>query len=197
MPHPSETDLALYAGNDLGRMARLRVDWHLRTCGKCQQEVTEFSSLRADTMRGAPEPEVNWDRLAAEMKANIRLGLAAGECITPVPQKYRTHSPWAWATLVAAGLITVAAGSSVWLNHSWSEKVEGAGSTPTLASVAPDLMLEFTSKGIQFRNGEVTNELQNNNRGSVENSISTQGVVASTYIDRDTGVVTTNCIYGQ
>jgi len=78
MHHPNESDLALYAGNDLSRFARLRVDWHLRTCGKCQQEVTEFSSQRAETLRNAPEPEVNWDRLAAEMKANIRLGLEAG-----------------------------------------------------------------------------------------------------------------------
>ena len=113
MHHPNESDLALYAGNDLDRLARLRVDWHLRTCGKCQQEVTEFSSLRADTVRNAQEPDVNWNRLAAEMKANIRLGLEAGECIAPVQAKYRTHPRWAWATLATAALIAIAAGSEV------------------------------------------------------------------------------------
>ena len=37
--------------------------------------------MRAILPELAETPEISWNRLAAEMKANIRLGLAAGECV--------------------------------------------------------------------------------------------------------------------
>lgn len=195
MHHPNESDLALYAGNDLGRLARLRVDWHLRTCGKCQQDVTDFSSLRAETRRNAPEPNVNWDSLAAEMKANIRLGLEAGECIAPLQSSHRANSPWAWAALATAALIVIAAGGEVWINHPWSaaspEKTELAGMPPL-----EDAVLEVKDSGIQMRDGEsVVSELQNNSRGDVVYSVNAQGGVGASYVDNKTGMVTVNTIY--
>ena len=197
MHHPNESDLALYAGNDLGRLARLRVDWHLRTCGKCQQEVTDFSSLRAETVRNASEPDVNWDRLAAEMKANIRLGLEAGECIAPLQARHRAHSPWTWAAVATAALVVIAAGGEMWINHPWSlgtppgEPVNTAG-MPSLA----DVVLESKDSGIQMRDGEtVVSELRNNSRGDVVNSVNAQGSVGASYVDSKTGMVTVNNIY--
>ena len=203
MYHPNEGDLALYAGNDLSRLARLRVDWHLRTCGKCQQEVTEFSSLRADTVRNAPEPAVNWDRLAAEMKANIRLGLEAGECIAPVQVRHRRQSPWAWAALTTAALMVAAAGSEIWINHPWSPGIlpDGSPGKTTLAGMPPllDVVLEAKDSGIQMRDGEaVVSELRSNSRGSrgdVVYSVNAQGGVGARYVDRETGMVTVNNIY--
>jgi hypothetical protein len=198
MHHPNETDLALFAGNDLGRLARLRVGWHLRTCGKCQQEVTEFSSLRAETVRNAPSPDVNWDRLAAEMKANIRLGLEAGECIAPLQSRQRAHSPWAWVAFATAALMAVAAGGEIWINHQWSAN----GTAPAVASVVPlpqEVVLEVRDSGIQMRDGDsVTNELRNNNRGAVVHTVNAQGGVGARYVDRETNMVTVNNIsYGQ
>jgi hypothetical protein len=200
MHHPSETDLALYAGNDLSRLARLRVDWHLRTCGKCQQEVTEFSSLRAETVRSAAEPNLNWNRLAAEMKANIRLGLEAGECIGPVPTRRTIPSRWAWATLATAALIAIAAGGEIWINHPWSMTAGNvaSNSTPAAASLfsSQEIVLEFKDSGIQMRDGDsVTNELRNNNRGAVMYSVNAQGGVGASYVDKETGMVTVNNIY--
>ena len=206
MHHPSETDLALYAGNDLGRFARLRVDWHLRNCGKCQQEVTEFSSLRAESVRNAFEPDVNWTRLAAEMKANIRLGLEAGECIAPFQGTHRLRSPWAWAAVTMAALIAATAGGEIWVNHPWTASHSGIASNAasSAASVAtPEVVLEFKDSGIQMRDGNsVTSELRNNNRGEnrgeVVYSVNAQGGVGATYVDRETGMVTVNSIsYGQ
>jgi hypothetical protein len=199
--HPNESDLALYAGNDLGRIARLRVDWHLRSCGKCQQEVTDFSSLRAETVRTASEPEVNWDRLAAEMKANIHLGLEAGECIAPVQSRHRPQSPWAWATLATAALIAIAAGSEVWINHPWSPA--NPADAPVLAGMPPleDVMLEVTDSGIRMRDGEtVVSELRNNSRADIVNSVivnsvNAEGGVGASYVDSKTGMVTVNNIY--
>jgi hypothetical protein len=198
MHHPNESDLALYAGNDLSRFARLRVDWHLRTCGKCQQEVTEFSSQRAETLRNAPEPEVNWDRLAAEMKANIRLGLEAGECIA-LPQVHRGHSAWAWTALATSVMIAVAVGGEMWVRRPWS--VEPASGSAELAGMPPlqDLVLEVKGSGIQMRDGEaVVSELDSNSRGDsgdVAYTVNAQGGVGASYVDRDTGMVTVNNIY--
>jgi len=197
MQHPSETDLSLYAGNDLSRLSRLRVDWHLRRCGKCQQEVTEFSSLRAETARSAAVPDLNWDRLAAEMKANIRLGLEAGECIGHIQPRPRFQTRWGWAFAATAALIAIGAGSELWINHSgWNGATETTATA--LASFVPsqDAVLEVKDSGIQMRDGDsVTNELRNNNRGAVVYSVNAQGGVGASYVDRETGVVTINNIY--
>jgi hypothetical protein len=201
MHHPTESDLALYAGNDLPRLARLRVDWHLRTCGKCQQEVTEFSAQRVETARNAREPEVKWDRLAAEMKANIRLGLQAGECIAPVRSREPIRTSWSWAVLATAALVAIAAGGEAWLHHSGAEhQLSSAGTdSAALASETADgIVLEVKDSGIQMRNGgSVTGELRTNNRegSSVVYSVNTQGGVGARYVDRDTGYVTVNNIY--
>ena len=190
MHHPNEAELALYAGNDLGRLARIRVDWHLRTCGKCQQEVTEFSSLRAETVRNAAEPDVNWDRLAAEMKANIRLGLEAGECIAPLSIPRRGPSPWVWGALATAAMLALAAGGEIWMNHAWAPVNQAAVIPP------PELVLEAKDSGIQARDGQiVTSELHNNNRGGVVYSVDVTGRVGASYVDSETGVVTVNNIY--
>jgi hypothetical protein len=200
MHHPNESDLALYAGNDLGRLARLRVDWHLRTCGKCQQEVTDFSSLRAETVRNASEPDVNWERLAAEMKANIRLGLEAGECIAPLQARHRPPSPWTWAALATAALIAIAAGGEMWVNHPWSL---GAAAGESLAKAGmpslEDMVLVVKDRRIQMRDSEgaVVSELRNDTSGDVVYSVNAQGGVGASYVDK-TGMVTVNNIsYGQ
>ena len=197
MHHPTETDLALYAGNDLPRLARLRVDWHLRSCGKCQQEVTEFSAQRAEIARNISEPDVNWERLAAEMKANIRLGLQAGECIAPVRSREPIRTSWSWAVLATAALVAIAAGGEVWLHHtSQDRQLAVAGNLPL--DTVDGIVLEVKDSGIQMRNGDsITGELRTNNRegSSVVYSVNTQGGVGARYVDRDTGYVTVNNIY--
>jgi anti-sigma factor RsiW len=200
MHHPNETDLALYAGNDLGRLARVRVDWHLRSCGKCQQDVTEFSSMRAEAIRSAAEPEVNWDRLAAEMKANIRLGLEAGECIGPAASRSRMPSPWSWAALATAALIGIVAGGEIWINHPGSLNTASNPPAKTTAASLQEVVLEVKNSGIQMRDGDsVTSEVSNSNdRGAVVYSVNAQGGVGASYVDPDTGTATVNNIfYGQ
>ena len=81
MKHPDEATLALHAGGDLGLIARWRTNRHLSRCERCREEVAAFQGLREVLPDLAEMPEVPWNRLAAEMKANIRLGLAAGECV--------------------------------------------------------------------------------------------------------------------
>jgi hypothetical protein len=114
MKHPNRAKLALHAGDDLGPFARWRTSRHLAKCGECRAEIAAFDAVRGILPELAAIPEVPWNRLAAAMKANIRLGLAAGEYAGAVDSP-RTAPPFAWAraavafasvvVLVAAGLV--------------------------------------------------------------------------------------------
>jgi hypothetical protein len=57
---------------------------------------------------------VNWDRLSAEMTANIRVGLAAGECVAPRRRKPGSFIGWKPAA-IAAGIVCVLS-AAWWLN---------------------------------------------------------------------------------
>src|ERR1035438_5103753 len=81
MKHPNQAALALYAGGDLGFFARWRVERHLAKCEPCGEEVASFEATREIVTDLSEIPDIHWNGLAAEMKANIRLGLAAGECV--------------------------------------------------------------------------------------------------------------------
>src|ERR1700691_6346813 len=81
MTHPSQSTLALDAGKDLGWFAGRLAERHVARCRECRQAVEAFAGLHDDLVGFVAVPAVSWSRLAAEMKANIRLGLAAGECV--------------------------------------------------------------------------------------------------------------------
>src|SRR4051794_1056729 len=111
MKHPHESDLALFAGHDLGFLSEWRVSRHVARCEQCRASVDAFESARLEvTGLGELPPEIAWNRLASEMKANIRLGLAAGECVGPSEPEKRLSLPVfsGWHTLLAyAGLIAL------------------------------------------------------------------------------------------
>src|SRR5215472_3808687 len=86
MKHPDEATLALFAGEDLGVVAQWRTRRHLAGCAQCRGVVAEFAHLRREVTDLNDLPDISWNRLAAEMKANIRVGLAAGECIRDTRQ---------------------------------------------------------------------------------------------------------------
>ncbi len=82
MKHPSETQLALFAGGDLaGYWQRWAVGRHVAQCGECQVEVSglrETSGEVRSVVADLPK-DLNWNRLADDMTGNIRVGLAAGK----------------------------------------------------------------------------------------------------------------------
>src|SRR5439155_21535946 len=87
MKHPSEAMLALFAGRDLGFFARWRTGRHLAGCERCRGEIETFGGMR-DHITALDELQgISWNRLAAEMKANIRVGLEAGECVALEPSR--------------------------------------------------------------------------------------------------------------
>lgn len=92
--------------------------------------------------------------------------------------------------MATVALILVAAGGELWM-----QRVNPI--TRAAVSVADEVVLEATEKGIQMRDGaSVMNELQNNNRegGEVVYGVNSRGIGAS-YVDRETGMVTENNIY--
>ena len=91
--HVMETELALYATGDLPLWRGALVRLHMRHCDECRGLVDALRSDREELRRSADHlpsgisTDFDWDQLAAEMTANIRVGLAAGECVTPRERK--------------------------------------------------------------------------------------------------------------
>jgi len=85
--HPDEKELALYSTSDLNLVDRLRVGWHLRSCAHCAREVdTVAATVSEIRSRSEAFPAAfEWDRLAAEMTANIHLGWKP-ENVSDVPR---------------------------------------------------------------------------------------------------------------
>ena len=181
--HPSDATLALFTGGELGRLARWRVGHHLETCADCRQQVAGFSELRADVADAVELPELDWNRLAAEMKANIRLGLEAGECVSQrsVPRAIFSLRALAACTSLAALLVV-----SLLLEQP-TPRVE--------KEKAPDAtVIEASSNGIQLKQGEQGLILKNGSSRDV-NYLATGATMRARYVDSDTGQVTINNVY--
>jgi anti-sigma factor RsiW len=112
MRHPNQATLALHAGGDLDAFARWRMERHLAQCTRCRKEVSAFQSVRNSIAELAEVPELPWNLMAAEMRANIRLGLSAGECVRAAESKVSFHLGWrsvvamaSIAALIVTGMV--------------------------------------------------------------------------------------------
>lgn len=183
--HPSEPDLALFAGGELRRWSRWRVERHAAECEDCRRDISDFSALRMESGALAKLPEVSWDQLAGEMKANIRLGLEAGECVNAHPEPRMVFSPRALAACLSLAALLVA---SVFLERP----------APRVADVqTPEAVLETSGPGIQFREGAQGIVLLNRRARDVRgvNYSATGDTVRESYVDAETGLVTINNVY--
>src|ERR1035438_8891915 len=111
MTHPDQTILALYAGQDLGWLTRRRTARHLARCRECRDAAQAFASARDHLVALSELPAISWNRMAIEMKANIRLGLAEGEIGRGEP----VAGPLAWFGILsgARGLAACARGMAL------------------------------------------------------------------------------------
>jgi hypothetical protein len=184
MKHPNQATLALHAGGDLGLLARWRTERHLAHCGNCREEVAAFESLRDILPELSAAPEVPWNRLAAEMKANIRLGLSAGECV-------RTDAPLL-STRLFTGTRAIVAFASIVVLVATGLVLEGPGPRP-----APDntVIVQATRNGIQVREGGQALRLMHAGARNVMYSVGAQGSMRARYVDPETGYVTINNVY--
>jgi anti-sigma factor RsiW len=200
--HVREVELALFAAGDLTPWNRAAVRLHTANCEECSARVQAYRLDRERLKRDASEMPagVNWDRLAAEMTANIRVGLAAGECVAPRGRKRIARAWWpAAAVASAAVLLTMAAW---WLNLPASDTESLVRVMRNLAHVrtvaAKELpYVEASPSGIEVReNGSALRPLQGTALPSVV-SVSTAGSASARYIDADDQITITSVMNVQ
>jgi hypothetical protein len=206
--HTSEPDLALYASKDLPVWRKLAVAWHVRGCEECRGLVETFRRDRDGLHQAAdrlPE-DIDWDQLSAEMTANIHVGLAAGECVTPRAPRVEALAWWRPAA-AAAGILALVAGAW-WLNVPRSD-TETIGRALDMVTGQRGAVAQTTvpeDRGPMVRSSSAGVELvENGGRLGIEQSgllpamysVSTQGSASARYVDQDTGQVTITAVYVQ
>ncbi|MFM2124206.1 MAG: hypothetical protein RL328_657 [Acidobacteriota bacterium] len=206
MKHPFETELALFATGDLPFAERLKTWAHVRGCNDCRARVEAFRLDQQRWQDSANElpPGVNWDRLASEMKANIRVGLAAGECVSNGVEA-RPVSAWNWKPVaVVAGLMVVF--TAAWtvnlpssdldtIQRAWNRVRSGKAGIPVDQDSGP--VVSASSKGIEFRENGAALGVSTGKKPPVAVSVSFSGSASARYVDDDTGQVTIATVYTQ
>lgn len=193
-PHTTELDLALYAGGDLGFFARRTVTGHLEKCEECRSRHQQYLDARTHLRECTAElpSGLNWDRLTAEMTANIHLGLVAGE-IVALNHRPRQLTGWRPAMVFASALLVV-------LMAWYANRPTPAQLNAQKAAVAfdpPQVLVKATDAGIELKDhGRVLTLLHPKDR-DVAYSVSMQGSVRARYIDSESGQVTINNVYVQ
>jgi hypothetical protein len=187
--HPSETSLALYAGGDVPLLERARVAWHLRSCASCRDEVEATrEAVAALVDDGVCVPEgTNWDRLAADMTANIHVGLEAAQCVAP-PRLKPVFVGWRIAAATASVMMVLA--GAWWINPA---------PAPTYELRAPRVEIRTTSAGLELNeNGNALVLLSGRSRDAQRTIIvSAPGTLRARYVDTDTGQITINNVYSE
>ncbi len=201
--HPGETRLALYAGGDLGFWEKHRVRSHVSRCSQCRTEVRAFHSVEeAWTDQPAVTPlDANFARLAQEMTGNIRVGLAAGECIAGFEKTVAKPRPFHHAALalIAVSLIVCA---TLWLNlprrqmdHLMSALGQVQDRVRPAAPVPDVVVIEASPSSIQVKTNNHALSLLHPQSGGGTVSMNTQDSAAVRYVDADSGQVTINKVY--
>ncbi len=208
MTHPLQTDLALYSAGDLPLWRRPMMRLHVSGCEHCRSWVEAFRADRESLRELAAEMPagVNWDRLAAEMSANVRVGLEAGECVAPRVRK-PTLAP-GWRVAAAFAGVTALLGRAGGLNMPKPEtaalghvvqKIAQArpwrGGIRVLEDAGPTV--QVSAAGIQLQQNGGTLGMSQGQERPVSVSLSVQGSARARYIDSDTGQVTITGVYAQ
>ncbi len=101
--HPRETDLALFAGGELGPIARWRIERHLDKCGRCQTEVADFFHLQSDLSDLAELPAVDFQALAHRIKVAAAQAQPETEPVS-VTGWFRQPAAWRLGVVSATAL---------------------------------------------------------------------------------------------
>lgn len=174
--HPQEDDLALYSGGDLGWFDSWRIRRHVSGCGICRRRVNGYESDREALAACDEMPVGDWNRLAAEMKANIRLGIEAGECVAPPDRAPATPISAIHTVLAYAGVLLLVAGGV------WMQRPEPlTGPQPRVVAARPGL--------IEFSQGEQSLRLLQSGAmdEDVTVSASAGGAMGARFVDSNTG----------
>ena len=186
--HPSEAMLALFAAGDLGSLRRWRVERHVATCEECGQEVSEFSELRAAVPAMMEPPEISWTKLAVEMKANIRLGLEAGECVSAGQSEGR--GIFSMRALAVCGSLALLLAAFLLERPAPRVGVVKASEPP---------FMESSGSGIQVKTGDQAIMMLNTRARDARDVdyLASGNAMRARYVDTETGYVTINNVYAQ
>lgn len=195
MKHPSESDLALFAAGDLSWAKQKLTGRHVSQCGTCQSVVVAYSEFRPEVREFPKLPaHMQWSRLSAEMSANIRLGLEAGECVNPrftarpaVKMPMHFGGMPSWHRLGIACFVFCAVGGIAFMVQH----------PPSLAGPpVTGTVLEASERGLQISEGSQTLRLLNTSGTEVSHTVGAHGEVGARYLDPN-GYVTVSQVYGQ
>lgn len=206
MTHPLQSDLALYSTGDLPLWRRPVVRLHLAGCNGCRSWVAAFDSDRESIRQMAVEmPQgVNWDRMAAEMSANVRVGLEAGACVASRVHRPTLSTGWRVAAasagvaalLVSAWWLNMPRADSIALGRAMQRLVQGPW-RGGLALEDRGPTVEVSASGIQLQQNGGTLGMSKGQERPVNVTLSVQGSARARYIDADTGQITITGVYAQ
>lgn len=186
MNHIEESKLALAASNDLNFYSAFQVRRHTAQCDHCRLLLEDYRTARMElSALGNEMPAgVKWDRLAADMKANIHLGLAAGE-IVAMPVMRPARLQWQMAVVMASLTTVILTG---W--YFSSARIRPFDDTPVALLEANGMAAEATDFGVELKekNGAIT--LLHRGARNVNYTMAVGGGVRASYVDASTGQVT-------
>jgi hypothetical protein len=201
--HPSTRKLALLAGGELNWWLKLRVGHHVGSCRECRAEIESLRDARleiADLAQELPS-DVNWDQLAAEMKANIRLGIEAGQIVAPAAavrvasfaeeDEFENYGSF-FKPVVALASVAVFLYGATWMLSTRAKPGAAVG----------DVMVGTTGEGIEFKHGASSMTLFHRGGKPVAVEVSSGARTGSAslraqYVDEDTGEVTIHHVYSE
>lgn len=182
---------------------------HVERCRECRRQVEAYRAGR-ERIRdlGDELPSgVHWDRLSAEMAANIRVGLAAGECVAPRSPGHRISTGWRvagvvtgfCALLVLAWWLNMPAAQTASLGRAMKAIANGREwqARQMLGLDEGSSLVQASADGIELRENGSALTLSQKGARPVSVSLNTQGSARARYIDSDTGQVTITSVYAQ
>lgn len=178
--HPEPATLALLAGGELPLAGRIAAGLHVRFCERCRREAAAFRQAQRALRQqaGALPPGIDWAALEAEMKANIRLGVAAGAIVRRPSRSAAQRPQWKAAVVVAATLaVLLAAG---WL-------LDPSRQRPPAAST---VVLHVTPEGVAVEWSRTESAVLGAGRPPAAAAVSWDGRIRAPFVDEDTGQVT-------
>ena len=180
--HPSEADLALFAGGELGPLPRWRIEGHLHNCGECRRTVGEFFEMRSRVMDLAELPQLDWAALASSIHQQVEMSRATAEGPGRAAPP-RLRPVWASALALASMLVL---GAYVTYRY---------GAPPAASAVS----LNASAGSVELRVGN-QQVLTLNNAGQKDEQVNwrvSADAVSARYLDADTGNITVNNVYTQ
>ena len=185
--HVDERDLALLVGDDLGWWARWQMRRHVHECARCASTLAELEQARADVsaLSGISLPVgLDWNRMEREMRANIHLGVDAGDAIRQVPQFGKQLD---WRAAMALSALTAVVLTGWFLNAGRPiRNVAVAAVESGLARVTA------SGRGVELRTGSMHGLTLLAPQQSVYSSyaVDAHGAVSARSVDETTGQVT-------